>query len=878
MWHVNVDNKDLKETKSGGSTSLHGPHRVCLTHDQIVFVPANNNGGTDSSRGTPIEIPITSVRIFGHKEGMFFIEPGRASGIGKGKLWLDLNDEVMADYMHQTILQVMYAINQEESGGYRGRSYSSGSNSSRTRSIRTHHNNPPPSQIGMGKVSGANNRLRCDSLPVWHAGDGSDPRFRTGSEGEHTMKKPHRGKSGASSSAGRLMLSHNKRLNHHFYHYYNHSYYHSHAASLSGSCNGSSPTSSSEYLNVNPNVTESLTSTSNPHMQNPTAPDDSQNDDYASILPHSDKSQYSSSKEAGLNELSEYQDSHFSTYVGAGRYDSHYCSNCFAHIPYSHLRNNISFLTTERAPSPPDVDPPSNPCVVSPSSNESEYVNTAVHSRDHSMDESLSCDTAFSSLSASPQQLFLNSNYFGNITFAKNKMSPQSEPISSSPKSHLNAAELSSADEYTVMDLSSSNSKYPHQNLSETIQKQSSSIFSKLALKTIASESRKKCQTLDDSDYTVMASAVSTAKVQAINKHDYVPMRSFMSQQSMPQDICYRRRSIPDLPHRASNSSSYRSSPPYGFSPGEKFYELGTAQSLCQDCQLQLQNHRSSKPEDTHDNEMLDIAQSDSGLKLPPAEANTSSECKVAKDLVQSPVVHVTVADEAPNPVTVNDDNQDLKLQSLQVEIQQISNGSSEEGNLLSVSSIPMEHGANEVNGYLPMNPINGHKKRKPVVVKTSTNNNNRKNPSSAALTPQYPHQIKGTKAKCVTNSLDRPKRSPRSKRHKTISSLRSTSNGTARRTQSLRHSSKTSHEALGEANDVFNTAKSPLPIPPGGEYVNIDFAKAQEQLDSPHIFHSDEESNNNSMIEQLCQHSKGNVECLNIRRLTNDNVDPVKN
>uniref|UniRef100_H2Y5G4 Insulin receptor substrate 1 n=1 Tax=Ciona savignyi TaxID=51511 RepID=H2Y5G4_CIOSA len=146
MWQVVLENKELETSNS--NLSLHGPHRICLTHDSMVFIASHDRTGT-----TPTEILITNIRVCGHKENTFFIEPGRASGIGNGKLWMDVGDEAMAAQMHTTMLNVMYALRQEEANNsYRGRSNSSGSNSGRTRNTRS-HNNPPPSQIGMGKMS-----------------------------------------------------------------------------------------------------------------------------------------------------------------------------------------------------------------------------------------------------------------------------------------------------------------------------------------------------------------------------------------------------------------------------------------------------------------------------------------------------------------------------------------------------------------------------------------------------------------------------------------------------------------------------------------------------------------------------------------------------
>nr|XP_002128395.1 insulin receptor substrate 1-like [Ciona intestinalis] len=240
IWQVVLENKELEMSSS--NLSLHGQHRICLTHDSMVFVACN-----DRCNNTPAEILITNIRLCGHKENMFFIEPGRASGIGNGKLWMDVGDDAMAAQMHTTILNVMYALRQEEAScSYRGRSNSSGSNSSRTRTTRTHHN-PPPSQIGMGKISSAK-RNRCDSLPASHVVGLQDSRLRTGSEGENTMKRPLRYNSMrltyGSTSPGmrnRLTPTYKRMSQHHVSH--------SHTSSLPGSCNSSSTASSTEHIN-----------------------------------------------------------------------------------------------------------------------------------------------------------------------------------------------------------------------------------------------------------------------------------------------------------------------------------------------------------------------------------------------------------------------------------------------------------------------------------------------------------------------------------------------------------------------------------------------------------------------------------------------------
>ena len=130
---------------------------------------------------------------------------------------------------------------------------------------------------------------------------------------------------------------------------------------------------------------------------------------------------------------------------------------------------------------------------------------------------------------------------------------------------------------------------------------------------------------------------------------------------------------------------------------------------------------------------------------------------------------------------------------------------------------------------------------------------------SSNTVSPQYPHE-KISQNQSYTNSLDRHRRSPRNKRPR-AHGPRNLNNGSTRRSHSLRQSSKSSNDATEEARGLvaaLNTTSakkaSALPTPPSspaGEYVNIDYAKAQEQLklNSPHLVnsHSEIELTNNA-------------------------------
>ena len=819
MWHVTVENKDMVGGKTSPVTSLHGAHRVCLTHDQMVFVPATNTGSRDYSRGEPIEIPITKIRVCGHKEGMFFIQPGRSSGIGHGNLWLDLGDEVMAANMHQTILKVMYTLNQDETNKIRERSYSSGSNANRARSLRTHHNNPPPSQIGMGKAP--NNRIRCDSLPVTNLGGGNDSRLRTGSEGEHTMKKPpricnFRTSSGPASPGmrSRKLVHHSKR-GYHQPTQHLHNVSHTHSASLSGSCNGSSPTSSTECLSISSNTTESLALSSSAYYSTgsrPTPPLSNASDGTLAANP--------ANKETVLSDLAELQG--FPPQDVTGSYERHYCTSCFAHIPYFDSRNETvyAFFSAELAPSPPDIAPP-HPVIAASPTNGPEYVNISVHSRTQSADEYMSTDTAFSSLSASPQASNLS-----------NHQTKRSSSEIYALKNNSGEADIS-LDEYTSMDTSNSAGRYPHQKKFGSVQKPNPSLISRIASITgVSSESRKKSIAVE-TDYTPMIPTTTpSSKTLIAPVHDYVPMRSFVAKRSNPQDI--RRRSIPDSYPRHSAGSS-RSSPPYDFSPGEKFYESGSImQNLCYECQ---RNQKMLKNDD-YAEVIPGSARSDSGFSLHP---KTDSLDKPQSS--DPPQLHVTHPEDSKP--CAEKTTESISLQSLQNEVPQINNYSMNDANSSSFSSSPVD--AVEINGYLPMNPLSGQSNRSKTVMSDILSVAENQSTSNAALSPpQYPHQ---KRSESNTNSLDRRKKSPRIKRLQLSS--RTFSNGSTRRSQSLRQPRSSNDVTPEGPRSTFAPlitrakASSLTPPPsPAGEYVNIDYAKAQEQLklNSPHLVHSDSE------------------------------------
>uniref|UniRef100_A0AAR2KTM8 Insulin receptor substrate 4a n=1 Tax=Pygocentrus nattereri TaxID=42514 RepID=A0AAR2KTM8_PYGNA len=102
VWQVNVKPKGLGQTKN-----LMGVYRLCLSAKTIHLVKLNSE--------TPaVNLPLMNIRRCGHSESFFFIEVGRSSSIGPGEIWVQVEDSVVAQNMHETILDTMKAL---KSGG-----------------------------------------------------------------------------------------------------------------------------------------------------------------------------------------------------------------------------------------------------------------------------------------------------------------------------------------------------------------------------------------------------------------------------------------------------------------------------------------------------------------------------------------------------------------------------------------------------------------------------------------------------------------------------------------------------------------------------------------------------------------------------------------
>ncbi|XP_048093249.1 insulin receptor substrate 2-B [Alosa alosa] len=175
VWQVNVKPKGLGQTKN-----LMGVYRLCLSAKTIHLVKLN-------SETASVNLPLMNIRRCGHSESFFFIEVGRSSSIGPGEIWVQVEDSVVAQNMHETILETMRALKAFPEFRPRSKSQSSGSNQIPFITTRRHLGNLPPRQTGLRRCA------RVDSMtgtPPKGKSKGGNDRFRTSSEGDGTIGRP----------------------------------------------------------------------------------------------------------------------------------------------------------------------------------------------------------------------------------------------------------------------------------------------------------------------------------------------------------------------------------------------------------------------------------------------------------------------------------------------------------------------------------------------------------------------------------------------------------------------------------------------------------------------------------------------------------------
>ncbi|XP_078118217.1 insulin receptor substrate 2 isoform X1 [Sander vitreus] len=171
VWQVNLKSKGL-----GQSRNLTGVYRLCLSSRTISFVKLN-------SEVASVILQLMNIRRCGHSDSFFFIEVGRSAATGPGEFWMQADDSVVAQNIHETILEAMKAMKELSEFRPRSKSQSSSTNPISV-PTRRHLNNLPPSQTGLPR------RSRTDSMAMTSpVSKFSSCRIRTASEGDGTMAR-----------------------------------------------------------------------------------------------------------------------------------------------------------------------------------------------------------------------------------------------------------------------------------------------------------------------------------------------------------------------------------------------------------------------------------------------------------------------------------------------------------------------------------------------------------------------------------------------------------------------------------------------------------------------------------------------------------------
>ncbi|XP_043597647.1 insulin receptor substrate 1 isoform X2 [Bombus pyrosoma] len=185
VWQVTMQKKGLGERKN-----IHGPYRLCLTDRTLSLVKIGAKDNSDT-----IEFPLICIRRCGYMERIFYMEVGRSAVTGGGELWMEAEDNNIANNMHAAIINSMSNSScKKDDVGPRERIRSSSAteaskpigvlqrhagqkfHNSPLEEHRTHEeqvdqlqeqeqSNQTQSTSSCNTITGANGRDRCDSLP-----------------------------------------------------------------------------------------------------------------------------------------------------------------------------------------------------------------------------------------------------------------------------------------------------------------------------------------------------------------------------------------------------------------------------------------------------------------------------------------------------------------------------------------------------------------------------------------------------------------------------------------------------------------------------------------------------------------------------------------
>ncbi|XP_063917570.1 insulin receptor substrate 1-B isoform X2 [Zophobas morio] len=136
VWQVTVLNRGL------GNAGLVGNYRLCLTDKTLSLIKRD-------CEVPQIELNLTNIRSCGNLRDFFFLEIGRSSTLGAGELWMQTEDNNIAQNIHSTVFHAMSTNSNKEDlcPKSRNRSSSATESSKPNNMTRKIHNIPPKCHI-----------------------------------------------------------------------------------------------------------------------------------------------------------------------------------------------------------------------------------------------------------------------------------------------------------------------------------------------------------------------------------------------------------------------------------------------------------------------------------------------------------------------------------------------------------------------------------------------------------------------------------------------------------------------------------------------------------------------------------------------------------
>ncbi|XP_044760698.1 insulin receptor substrate 1 isoform X4 [Coccinella septempunctata] len=152
VWEVLLVNRGL------GTQDLIGTYRLCLREKTLTLVKKDHD--------FQIEINLSSIRSCGSLQKYVYFEVGRSCPLGAGELWMETEDQYIAQNVHLTVYHTMTSNGKEELGPKSRFRSSSATETSKPNVDKKYNSKSHLFPQGGVAFSGSINHQRTQSLPL----------------------------------------------------------------------------------------------------------------------------------------------------------------------------------------------------------------------------------------------------------------------------------------------------------------------------------------------------------------------------------------------------------------------------------------------------------------------------------------------------------------------------------------------------------------------------------------------------------------------------------------------------------------------------------------------------------------------------------------